>query len=107
MVSKFVRSMFAAAMVVSPIVSTAAVARDDDRYRDERVYRGEDHRYRQDCSRSSGTTGTIAGGVGGALVGNALGGGTLGTLAGAGGGGLLGRDLDKKHDPAQKRRNGC
>ena len=107
MISKFVRTMFAAAMIVSPIVSTAAIARDDDRYRDERVYRGEDHRYRQDCSRSSGTTGTIAGGVGGALVGNALGGGTLGTLAGAGGGALLGRHLDKKHDAAQNRRNGC
>jgi len=105
--SKFVRTMFAAVMIVSPIVSTAAIARDDDRYRDERVYRGEYHRYRQDCSRSSGTTGTIAGGVGGALVGNALGGGTLGTLAGAGGGALLGRHLDKKHDAAQNRRNGC
>jgi len=41
------------------------------------------------------------------LVGNALGGGTLGTLAGAGGGALLGRHLDKKHDAAQNRRNGC
>jgi len=28
-------------------------------------------------------------------------------LASAGGGALLGRHLDKKHDAAQNRRNGC
>ncbi|MCW6529366.1 MULTISPECIES: hypothetical protein [Sphingomonas] len=63
------------------------------------------HHYR--CKRSSGTTGLIAGGAGGALLGNALGGGTLGTVAGGVGGALLGRHLDKKHDAAQNRRNGC
>lgn len=67
-------------------------------------YHGRSH-YR--CKRSSGTTGLVAGGVGGALVGNALGGGLLGTALGAGGGALLGRHLDKKHDAAQNRRNGC
>ena len=70
-------------------------------------YRGRDGRYHYRCKRSSGTTGLVAGGVGGALIGNALGGGTLGTLAGAGGGALLGRHLDKRHDAAQNRRNGC
>ncbi len=60
-----------------------------------------------DCRRSSGTTGTIAGAVGGGLIGNAVGGGLLGTAAGAVGGGLLGRHLDKRHDAAQNRRNGC
>ena len=70
-----------------------------------RNYRGSDAQY--PCKKSSGTTGTVAGGVGGALVGHALGGGTLGTLAGAGGGALLGRHLDKKHDEAQNRKNGC
>ena len=63
------------------------------------------HRYR--CKRSSGTTGLIAGGAGGALLGNALGGGTLGTVAGGVGCALLGKHLDKKHDAAQNRRNGC
>ena len=68
------------------------------------TYHGRSH-YR--CKRSSGTTGLVAGGVGGALVGHALGGGLLGTAVGAGGGALLGRHLDKKHDAAQNRRNGC
>ena len=72
-------------------------------YDRNRTYYGR----RQDCRRSNGTTGTIAGAVGGGLIGNALGGGTLGTLAGAGGGALLGRHLDQKHDQAQNRRNGC
>ena len=45
--------------------------------------------------------------AGGALVGNALGGGVLGTVAGGVGGALLGKHLDKRHDAAQNRRNGC
>jgi len=76
-------------------------------YGDNRRYRGRDVRYNQDCRRSSGTTGLLAGGAGGALIGNALGGGTLGTLLGAVGGGLLGKHLDQKHDAAQNYRNGC
>ena len=83
--------------------TTAAVAAD----RDGRHYNGRGGRYRYRCKRSSGTTGTIAGAVGGGVIGNVLGGGTLGTLAGAGGGALLGRHLDKRHDRAQNRRNGC
>jgi hypothetical protein len=75
-------------------------------YRDSN-YRGNDRRYYQDCKRSSGTTGTIAGGAGGAVLGNVLGGGTLGTIAGGVGGALVGRTLDKNHDRAQNRRNGC
>jgi hypothetical protein len=47
------------------------------------------------------------GGAGGAVLGNVLGGGVLGTVAGGVGGALLGRHLDKKHDAAQNRRNGC
>jgi uncharacterized protein YcfJ len=73
----------------------------------ERVYKGQHHRHHYRCKRSSGTTGAVIGGVGGALIGNALGGGTVGTIVGAGGGALLGRHLDKKHDAAQNRRNGC
>jgi uncharacterized protein YcfJ len=46
------------------------------------------------CS-SRKTTGTIVGGVGGALVGHAIGGGTGGTIIGGLGGGLLGRQVGK------------
>ncbi len=70
-------------------------------------YRGRDVRYYQDCRRSSGTTGLIAGGAGGAILGSALGGGALGTVLGAVGGGLLGKHLDKQHDAEQNYRNGC
>ena len=96
------KKLVLAAMAVTVAVPTMVDARDYNR-----SYRGRDGRYYYHCKRSSGTTGLVAGGVGGALIGNALGGGTLGTLAGAGGGALLGRHLDKKHDQAQNRRNGC
>jgi len=73
----------------------------------DRTYNGRDREYRRECRQSSGTTGAVAGGAGGALAANALGGGLLGTVAGGVGGALLGRHLDKKHDAAQNRRNGC
>ena len=59
------------------------------------------------CKKSSGTTGLVAGAAGGGLIANALGAGTGGTIIAAAGGALLGRHLDKKHDAAQNRRNGC
>lgn len=96
----------AAFMLSASFSISAATAQTYDRH-DDRAYRGRDGRYEEHCKRSNGTTGTVAGAVGGGLAGNLLGGGTLGTLAGAGGGALLGRHLDKKHDEAQNRRNGC
>lgn len=74
---------------------------------DGRHYRGYQRRNYQDCRRSSGTTGLIAGGAGGAVLGSVLGGGTLGTILGAVGGGLLGKNLDQNHDRSQNYRNGC
>lgn len=60
------------------------------------------------CGSGNGAVGTIAGGAGGALLGNALGGGTLGTVAGGVGGALLGRTLDKQNTRDRNRsRNGC
>ena len=97
-VKKHIMTATALAMLVGSVPAYAQNSYDPN-------YRGSDTRY--PCKKSSGTTGTVAGGVGGALVGHALGGGTLGTLAGAGGGALLGRHLDKKHDEAQNRKNGC
>jgi hypothetical protein len=82
-----------AIMVATPAVLPAP-AFAQERYRDynNRQYRGQDRSYYEHCKKSSGTTGAVAGG---------------GTLAGAGGGALLGRHLDKKHDAAQNRKNGC
>lgn len=108
-----------AAAVAMPMAATAPAAAQSyydqgydgryypTRYDADRAYRGRDRHYYQDCRRSSGTTGAIAGGAGGAILGNVLGGGTLGTIAGAVGGGLLGRHLDKQHDADQNYRNGC
>ena len=98
---KFILAALAAAVATPVAIPAPAFARHHDHYS------GRDGRYHYRCKRSSGTTGLIAGGAGGALVGNALGGGTLGTVAGGVGGALLGKHLDKKHDSAQNRRNGC
>ncbi len=96
-----------ATMASAPAMMPSAALAQSGNYDHDHAYQGRGGRYDENCKRSSGTTGLIAGGVGGALVGHAVGGGTLGTLAGAGGGALLGRHLDKKHDAAQNRRNGC
>ncbi|WP_242097601.1 MULTISPECIES: hypothetical protein [unclassified Sphingomonas] len=99
-----------AMMVSAPMLApTSAFAqRDDRRYeRDDRNYRGRDGRQIK-CGSGNGAVGTIAGGVGGGLLGSALGGGTLGTIAGAGGGALLGRHFDKKNTASKNRKNnGC
>lgn len=69
-----------------------------DRYdrrmtRDDDVYRGGDGRYY--CRRSDGTTGLVAGGLGGALLGGAIGGSALGALLGGVGGAALGASIDR------------
>lgn len=97
-------------MVAVPNVLPDAASARERHYRgDGHTYHGRDrnYRYRYRCKRSSGTTGLIAGGAGGALIANALGAGTVGTIAGGVGGALLGKHLDKRHDRAQNRRNGC
>src|ERR1700712_21392 len=91
-----------AALVSGPLlVPQAAQARH---YRHHRPYHGQVVYSRERCSGGNGAVGTVAGGVGGALVGNAVGGGTLGTVAGGVGGALLGRHLDKSNS---RHRNGC
>lgn len=80
--------------------------RADERRNDDRTYRASDGRY-YPCNRTNGTTGTVVGGVGGAVAGNALGGGLLGTVAGGVGGALLGRHIDKKRTAAKNRDHNC
>lgn len=63
-----------------------------------KTYSGKNYRYRQTrvCRHSPGTTGLIAGGIGGAVVGDrVIGGGIAGPLIGAAGGALAGRAIDR------------
>jgi hypothetical protein len=80
---------------------------DDGRAPPAQEYRGQDRSYYQDCKRSSGTTGMLAGAGGGGLLAGVLGASPLGIAASVVGGGVLGRHLDKKHDQAQNDKNGC
>ncbi len=59
-------------------------------------YYGRTYYHHKVCRYSSGTTGLVAGGVGGAVIGHSLiGGGLVGTAAGAVGGALAGRAIDR------------
>ena len=64
--------------------------------RPAKQYHGKSRRYYKSCRYSSGTTGLIAGGVGGAVLGDAvIGGGLAGPVIGAVGGALAGRAIDR------------
>ena len=92
------------ALAASAVLALGVTAPDiaqADQY--HRHYHGRSY-YRHRCGGGNGAVGTVAGGVGGAVVGNAIGGGVLGTVAGGVGGALLGRHLDKVHS---RHRNGC
>lgn len=92
------------AMTAAPTMIPTAASAEGYRHYDRHDYHGRGGHYRHRCGGGNGAVGTIAGGVGGALLGNAVGGGTLGTVAGGVGGGLLGRHLDKKHT---RHERGC
>ncbi len=90
---KLMLVMGAAAMVapiaMMPEAATAKTVYKQWRGRDGRMY----------CRRSDGTTGVIAGGVAGALLGRTIdtrGDRTLGTLGGAAVGALAGREIDRE-----------
>ncbi len=71
---------------------------------DDRVYRGSDGRYY--CRRSDGTTGLIAGGAAGGVLGNVIDGGhsrTAGTLIGAAIGALAGKAIDQNQQQIRCR----
>ncbi len=89
---KMIMALTATAFLVPTLVPvTAADARDH-----RREWRGRDGRTY--CKKNNGTTGTIIGGVGGALLGRTVdtrGDRTVGTLGGAVLGGLAGRAIDK------------
>jgi osmotically inducible lipoprotein OsmB len=58
-----------------------------------RHYRHHHDRGHGNCLRFNKTTGSVAGAVGGGLLGNAIIGGTGGTLLGAAAGGVAGHEL--------------
>lgn len=99
---KILLALGCTAMVAPAMMApVAADAQRRDRYRngDDRNYREyRDNRGRLRCKKSNGTTGTIVGGVAGALLGRTVdtrGDRTLGTLGGAAAGALAGRAIDK------------
>jgi len=98
---KFLTAALATMIAAPALMSAPAFA---DEYRSHHRYHGRDRYYNRRCGGGNGAVGTVAGGIGGAVIGNALGGGVLGTVAGGVGGGLLGRHLDKTHT---RHRNGC
>jgi uncharacterized protein YcfJ len=87
-----IKIMTAAALVATSGLPIAAPADGATRHH----YYGRTAYSHKVCRYSSGTTGLVAGGVGGAVVGSRLiGGGILGTAAGAVGGALAGRAIDR------------
>jgi hypothetical protein len=87
---------------ISRIIATAALAATtatafevpaDARHRHH--YYGRTYYRHKVCRYSSGTTGLVAGGVGGAVVGSKVLGGPVGAIAGAVGGAFAGRAIDR------------
>ena len=97
MSSKFLKMAVALSVVgtsAGPVMAPAD-AHSSYRYHTHR-YKGRTHYARKYCRRSAGTTGLVAGGVGGAVVGSkVIGGGLLGVAAGAVGGAVAGRAIDR------------
>jgi len=105
------KNIFAAvaliATIATPTVMPTAASAQTHRHRVHRHHANSRVHYysaARRCGGGNGAVGTVAGGVGGALIGNAIGGDALGTIAGGVGGALLGRHLDKVNT---RHRNGC
>jgi hypothetical protein len=82
----------AATGLTSVALSSPADARHH--YRHHHYY-GRTYYHGRYCRYSSGTTGLVAGGVGGAVVGSKVIGGPVGAIAGAVGGAVAGRAIDR------------
>jgi outer membrane lipoprotein SlyB len=84
------------------VLADAAMAHKSKR--SHHHYHGKVYYEKQRCKGGNGAVGTVAGGVGGAVIGSAVVGGPVATIAGGVGGALLGRHLDKKNT---RKRQGC
>lgn len=81
------------ALAAALLVPTVPAQADSRETQKPSAYKRHGKNY---CRHSSGTTGLIVGGVGGAVAGNAIdGGGLLGTAVGAVGGAFAGRAADR------------
>ena len=86
---------FAMALSLGAMTATSFAVPAEAATRRHHYYSRTHYSYKV-CRRSRGTTGLVAGGVGGALVGRSiLGHGLLGTAAGAVGGAVAGRAIDR------------
>lgn len=90
-------------MVALAAVVSAPTIMPETAFARHHHYHGRTTHYRSHCGGGNGAVGTVAGGVGGALIGNAVLGGPVATVAGGVGGALLGRHLDKKHTRSRHR----
>ena len=87
--------------LVAPVAVPISAADAQTRHR----YHAKTTRHYYRCRHSPGTTGLVAGGVGGALVGHSIfGHGLLGTVAGGVGGAFAGRAIDRT---ITAKRRGC
>ncbi len=85
-------SLSAASLALGALVTLPASPAEARRYHRHGYTNG----HVRTCRHSAGTAGLVAGGVGGALIGNSvLGHGALGTVAGAVGGAFAGRAIDR------------
>ena len=85
-----------AGLTLAATAATSFAVPADARTHHRHYYYGRTYYRHKVCRRSSGTTGLVAGGVAGAVVGhNVIGGGLAGTAVGAVGGALAGRAIDR------------
>lgn len=86
-------ALSAASLAIPAAIALPASKAEARHYRHHRgyVYNGVGRR----CRHSSGTTGLVAGGAGGAVAGASVIGGPVGVVAGAVGGALAGRAVDR------------
>ncbi|MDQ2893811.1 MAG: hypothetical protein M3R64_12085 [Pseudomonadota bacterium] len=85
--------MLSAVSLAIPATMAVPTSKAEARHRH---YSSRSYHHTKRCRYSSGTTGLVAGGVGGALVGRSIvGHGLLGTAAGAVGGAFAGRAIDR------------
>ncbi len=100
------RKIIAALGAVALSIPVASIPMQSAQAQSSRYYKGTNYskaRWVQHCRRSSGTTGLIAGGAAGAVLGSqVIGGGLLGTAAGAVGGALGGRAIDRTMTAKQR-----